>query len=292
MSNQSNLSIFVLGTAQDGGFPHVGCMGECCIDAWENPNSRRMVSSIALVDTSNKKFWIIDISPDIKDQLYALNMRYNWVKIESIEGIFLTHSHYGHYSGLLNFGLEVMNLSGISVYAMPKMTDFLLNNISTKKLVDEGNIIMQNLDENSQIMINQISHIKPFLVPHRSENTETVGFNIQGEFKSLVYIPDIDSWEKWEQDISKVIVENDYALIDGTFFSSDELKDRDMSRVPHPLISQSMDLFSILSKNDRKKIFFTHLNHTNKAINSHSSGRKSIEENGYHIAEDYMVMDL
>ena len=97
MSNQSNLSVFVLGTAQDGGFPHVGCMKNCCIDAWDNPDSRRMVSSIALVDTLNEKFWIVDMSPDIKDQLYLLQKYYNWAKIENMKGIFLTHSHYGHY---------------------------------------------------------------------------------------------------------------------------------------------------------------------------------------------------
>lgn len=38
----------VLGVAQDGGFPHMGCNKEGCNLAWEHPELRRNVSSLAL----------------------------------------------------------------------------------------------------------------------------------------------------------------------------------------------------------------------------------------------------
>ena len=41
------------------------------------------------------------------------------------KGIFLTHAHIGHYSGLIHLGKEALGAKGISVYAMPKMSFFL-----------------------------------------------------------------------------------------------------------------------------------------------------------------------
>ena len=288
----SGISVFILGTAQDGGYPHVGCTKDCCLSAWNNPSIRRMVSSIALIDENNKKIWIVDVTPDIKSQLHILKKYYSWIETKSIDGFFITHSHYGHYSGLLNFGLEVMNLKEIDVYTMPKMKNFLINNISTKRLIDDENIIIQSLCHETAIVLNENLKIIPFIVPHRSENTETVGFKIQSESKSLIYIPDIDSWNIWDQNILEVISQNDFSFLDGTFFNDDELEGRDMSKVPHPLISESMNLFSSLDKKDKRKVFFTHLNHTNKIINPNSPESDSIVRCGYNIAQDCMVIDL
>ncbi|GIS72856.1 MAG: hypothetical protein CM1200mP10_24330 [Candidatus Neomarinimicrobiota bacterium] len=46
----------------------------------------------------------------------------------NISGIFLTHAHVGHYTGLAHLGLEVRGANKIPVYAMPRMMNFLKNN--------------------------------------------------------------------------------------------------------------------------------------------------------------------
>ena len=127
--------------------------------------------------------------------------------------------------------------------------------------------------------------ITPFLVPHRDEYSETVGYKIQGPNKSLIFIPDIDKWEKWDKDIVNIASEKDYALIDGSFYTANELPGRDMSEIPHPFIIESMAKFKSLSNNDKFKIHFIHLNHTNPALTNNSNAQNQIKNTGFNIAQ-------
>ena len=107
----NTIQILVLGTAQDGGYPHTGCKGQCCRDAWNNKSLQRLIASIAIIDTKNKQFWIIDITPDFKNQL---DMIYSQFSNEyKFSGIFLTHAHVGHYTGIFELGLEILNTNKI-----------------------------------------------------------------------------------------------------------------------------------------------------------------------------------
>ena len=103
----------VLGTIQDGGFPQIDCTKACCLNQWLNPK-KKFVSSIAVVDESEKKQWIIDASPEIKFQTKLLKGKTN---IKDIEGVFLTHAHIGHYTGLMYYGNEAAGSRDLRVYA-------------------------------------------------------------------------------------------------------------------------------------------------------------------------------
>ena len=46
---------------------------------------------------------------------------------------------------------------------------------------------------------------------------------------SVLFIPDIDKWEKWGQDIRSVAGRFDYLFLDGSFYADGELPGRDMS---------------------------------------------------------------
>ena len=47
--------LLVLGTAQDGGLPQIGCREEACERARRNPDERRLVTSLAIVDPREGK---------------------------------------------------------------------------------------------------------------------------------------------------------------------------------------------------------------------------------------------
>ena len=78
---------------------------------------------------------------------------------------------------------------------------------------------------------------------------------------------------------------NDYILIDGTFFDSSEIPNRDMSEIPHPFISESIELFSDLNRFNRNKIFFIRLNHTNPVIKNNSAAYNKVLTNGFNISK-------
>ena len=186
------LFIYVLGVAQDGGYPQTGCLKKCCIGPNNKPELRRWVSSIAIVDNTNNRCWIFDATPDFREQLQMINGVTVSENPVNISGIFLTHAHVGHYTGLAHLGFEVMGANKIPVYAMPRMMNFLKDNGPWDQLVTKENIIIKSLQDGVIITINDKINITPFLVPHRDEYSETVGFNISGPNKSVLFIPDID----------------------------------------------------------------------------------------------------
>ena len=251
--SSTNPYVIVLGIAQDGGAPHAGCIKECCEEKWDNPTQHARVSSIAIVDPATKESWIIDATPDFALQLTAID--------NQLSGIFLTHAHIGHYTGLIHLGREVMGAKEIPVYAMPKMKTFLESNGPWNQLVALNNISINGISDKEKINLNERLSITPFLVPHRDEYSETVGYKIQGPNQSLVFIPDIDKWQKWDQDIKEVVNNNTYSLLDGTFYDIDELPGRDMSEIPHPFIVESMDIFNDIV--NKSGIYFIHLNVVN-----------------------------
>jgi pyrroloquinoline quinone biosynthesis protein B len=148
------------------------------------------------------------------------------------------------------------------------------------------------MEADLEIPLNRELSIYPFLVPHRSEISETIGFKIKGENSSIIYIPDIDSWEEWEIDIDKLIEDNDILFIDGTFYHEEELEGRDINEIPHPRIKDSMRILEGLDSSNRSKVYFTHLNHTNNALRDYTYEYKNIIDNGFMIAAEGLKFQL
>jgi len=286
--NSTNLPyVVVLGIAQDGGLPHAGCLKSCCKNLWGTGNNEK-VASIGIVDPKTGQSWLIDATPDFASQLHILEN----IHKTKLSGIFLTHAHIGHYSGLLQLGREVMGAEDIPVYAMPRMKSFLYENSPWNQLLSLENIKIIDLKNSKEIKLSSQLYIEPFLVPHRDEFSETVGYRVVSNKKSLVYIPDIDKWSKWDQDIFQVVLHSDFALLDGTFYSSDEIPHRDMSEIPHPFIIETMDLLDNMNSKNRKKIYFIHFNHSNPAINYTSSVSNIIRSKRFNIAKEGLKLNL
>jgi len=274
--------VMVLGVAQDAGYPQMNCKKECCKQAWENPELKRTTSCLAIVDPISKEQWIIDATPNIKEQLQLLKQK---TGTEKLDGILLTHAHMGHYTGLMHFGREVMGTDNLPVFAMPRMKTFLEENGPWSQLVEIENISLQQLKSDSTFSLNKRIKIKPFLVPHRDEFSETVGYEILINEKTLLFIPDIDKWGKWDTDITELIKKVDYAFLDATFYKNGELK-RDMSEIPHPFVEESMLLFSNLSETDKQKVHFIHFNHTNPLLIENSTAQKEVLKKRFNLAKE------
>jgi pyrroloquinoline quinone biosynthesis protein B len=280
--------VVVLGTLQDGGSPHMGCEKDCC----RNPDASRKVVSLGLIDpVSNKKF-LLEATPDFVAQTSMLKALLPSSENKLPDGIFLTHAHIGHYAGLMFLGKEAMNSKAVPVYAMPKMKSFLENNGPWSQLVSLNNIQIKPLSDGNWENISPSLRVKPILVPHRDEFSETVGFIIEGPHKKLLFIPDIDKWEKWRTDIVSLIKEVDHALIDGTFFSAAEVGNRNITEIPHPLVQESMQLFNSLSAKEKEKIMFIHFNHTNPLLIEKSPAAMKVKLNGFGIASEGMQIKL
>jgi pyrroloquinoline quinone biosynthesis protein B len=283
-SSQNSKNIYILGTAQDGGYPHAGCTKKCCAPAWQDDSLVKYVVSFALVDSAAKKWWLFEATPDIKFQLNLFNNLthgfYNYLP----DGVFITHAHIGHYTGLMQFGKEVLHTKAIPVYVLPRMKTFLEQNGPWSQLVSLGNISLQSLNPNSVLIISEKIKVETVLVPHRYEFSETAGFKIFAGTKKYLFIPDIDKWENWNTSIADEVKSADVSLLDGTFYVSDELPGRKISDVPHPLVLETMELFKNEPETIKNKIFFIHLNHTNPLLWDSGQKQKLIQA-GFRVAE-------
>ncbi len=285
-------SLVILGTVQDGGSPHIGCTRNCCKDLFGHPEKRRSVVSLGIIDPQNKKKYMFECTPDFPIQSKKLSDYASFDSTEMPDGIFLTHAHIGHYSGLMYLGKEAIDASSIPVYVMPRMKKFIESNGPWSQLVHNNNILVHPLVHNQKIKLTSNISVTPITVPHRDEYSETVGFIIEGSSKKILFIPDIDKWEKWNEDIINVIANVDFAFIDGTFYDGAELNNRDMAEIPHPFIIESMKLFGDLSASEKSKIYFTHFNHTNPALDSTSNEFKLILQNGFRIVHKDLLIKL
>ena len=281
--NQHPVSVKIVGIAQDGGYPQVGCTKACCTKYYNGELPAKMVASLSIHTDSG--YYFIDATPSFTKQVSL-----NTGKIPT--GIFLTHGHIGHYTGLMYLGREVMNTKAMPVYCMPRMQGFLVNNGPWSQLVELDNISLKSMDEESAIKLGNGITVQPFLVPHRDEFTETVGYKITKGQQSLIYIPDIDKWSNWSQDLKEVIEQNTYVLIDGTFYDATELPGRDMSQIPHPFVVETMELLKDLPKEEKAKVYFIHLNHTNPLLDKNSKEYKEVLKQGFNIAKEGITLIL
>ena len=276
--------ITILGIAQDAGFPQINCEKSCCKSYYEGKESKKLISCLGLIDKSDNRKWLFDATPDIAEQIQILKERHLQNE-RVVDGIFLTHAHIGHYTGLMQLGREALGSRNIPVYAMPKMKTFLESNGPWSQLVALKNIELQTLQNEAAVTLNPYLKVTPIVVPHRDEYSETVGYRIEGKQKTALFIPDIDKWERWEKNIIEEVKKVDYAFLDASFFRDGELE-RDMSKIPHPFTTETTTLFENEAMATKNKIHFIHFNHTNPAIKDQHKLKDSLQNLGFRFAKE------
>lgn len=281
-----HVEIIVLGAGQDAGAPQIGKGND---PAWRSPASRLLPSSLAVVDHITGERYLFDATPAITEQLQLLDALAPPKKGPlGLSGVFLTHAHMGHYSGILYFGLEAANTDEMALFAMPRMASFLRDNGPWSQLLDLGNIKIEPLTANLPHDLNETISISALPVPHRDEFSETVGFAISAGQNRVLYLPDIDSWQQWATEQGQQLGHwarlSDAIFIDSTFFDDSELPGRDMSKIPHPRVSQTMDLIDEQAPSSQGRVHFIHYNHTNPIRFPDSTQTKEVKGRGFNIA--------
>jgi pyrroloquinoline quinone biosynthesis protein B len=281
--------IYVLGNVQDAGLPHIGCQHKFCKEKFSE-FEEYFTTSIAVVDPVEKKYILFEASPDIPYQLNYLEKEiFNEFLLP--ESIFITHAHIGHYTGLMYFGREALGAKNLIIKVLPKMSNFLKTNGPWSQLVDINNIKIQNLSFGSKTNELRNITVTPIQVPHRDEYSETAGFIIEGRNKKALFIPDIDKWEKWDKNLKQLVYEFDYLLLDATFYDSKEIN-RDISEIPHPLVTETINLLDDLSPEHKNKVYFIHMNHTNLMLDPSSELTKLVVNKGFNITRLGLKLSL
>lgn len=273
--------LVVLGTAQDGGFPHAGCACPSCLGARRDPARARRVSSIGLVGASGRTL-IVDATPDFPAQAAALALEAGRERVLP-DVLLLTHAHMGHYLGLAWLGREAMDARGLVVRCTAQMAAFLRGNRPWSHLVERREVLLERLQPGEPLDFDGLE-VRSFLSPHRGEDTDTLGFEVTGPRRRALYVSDADV-------LPPALVERirdaDVAFVDGTFYAPDELPHRDILAVRHPFVRESVQALA----GARGEVWFTHLNHTNPLLRHDPAQRPPLPP-GFGVAFDGQVVVL
>ena len=267
----------LLGVAQDGGVPQAGCRCPRCTRALHDPAQPHPVASLGIVDRPARNYWLIDATPDFPTQLGRMAARY---PDSAFAGIFLTHAHMGHYAGLVHLGPESLNATRLPVFCSPRMATFLTKNLPWSGLVINGQIDLQVLDGDDPVRLSPRLTIRPVVVPHRDEYSDTLAYVVEGLARTLFYCPDINSWSRWDHPVDQFFRGMDIALLDGTFYNPSEVPGRDLDLIPHPFVVDYPGIFTGVET----KIYLVHLNHTNPLFDQ-GPQRKRLQQQGYRVGE-------
>ena len=289
--------VLVLGTAQDGGLPQIAGRAAPDVAARRDRTRRRLVASLLIVDPRSGRRWLVDATPDIREQVewaegHPPGAAAGTGRPPLFDGIFLTHGHMGHVAGLLQLGREAYGARGQVVHATESLSALIETQAPWELLVRLGHVRMERLAPGEPVVLAPDLVLTPVAVPHRAEYTDTVGFLVRGPHRTLLYLPDIDAWESWNRVLEDVLHTVDVALLDGTFFSGDELPGRSMAEVPHPRIRTTLARLAALPPEIRARVWFTHLNHTNPATDPASSASATIRTAGSGVAAELQVFEL
>lgn len=244
--------LVVLGIAQDAGIPHLNCQQALCASIRAGKRRAEKVSSLGLVERASGRAYLFDATPDFREQVHALTGG------RPPDGVFLTHAHIGHYTGLMYLGRESINARAVPVYATNRMLEFLSTNGPWSQLITLGNIERRPVEVDRFVVLEGGVRVTAFRVPHRDEYSDTVGYRIEGPRQSALFIPDIDRWEKWERSIREIANTVDLAFLDGTFASPTEVN-RNIEEIPHPMMERTRELL----RGGKARLWFIHINHTN-----------------------------
>ncbi len=275
------LEVRSLGSAQDAGMPHLNCFAETCVQARAN-GVHASVAALAVVGYEG--WYLIDATPDLPTQIHEMG--------SMPSAILLTHAHIGHYTGLMFLGREGMNAKAMPVYCSAAMANFLSTNAPWSQLVELGNIELRGFGHplygENVVELEERLLATAIPAPHRDEFADTHGFMFAHAFSSskprpVLYLPDIDSWSAWDEDLLTVARDAAAIVVDGTFWDDNELGGRDMSAIPHPRVRETMDLLQEIVDAGECEVVFTHLNHSNPLWNPASPEAAELARRGYKV---------
>lgn len=283
LSQATEVEVEILGAAQDGGLPHLGCRQERCLRALADPKLRKRVACLGV--RAGASLFLVDATPDIVSQIPDLQRGAARAARRPMEGILLTHAHIGHYLGLAQLGREALSADAVPVYGTARMCDYLTANGPWSLLVTAGHVRLVPIEPGKPFELATGLTAEAVSVPHREEFTDTVGYLLRGRRQSLLYIPDIDRWEPLSPPIETLALRADHLLLDGSFWDpATELAARDPRLVPHPPVPETMSRLASLAR--ERRVVFIHLNHTNPLWDVDSLERKRLETAGMKVGEE------
>ncbi len=273
------VEVTLLGVAQDGARPQAGCIQPCC--AGLTADDTMFPVSLGIIDDSGAGHLI--------EATRYLGEQFRIWGAASLDSVWLTHAHFGHVDGLGLFGKETMASRDLDLHVSDEMFHLMEETPQWALMLKQG-VFQDRVFQNGELISkSERLSIIPIVIPHRDELSDMHAFLICGANKRLLFFPDHDSWQQTldchrQPDIRSWLrhLQVDIALLDGTFWSEEELGGRSQQDVPHPPVKQTLQMLGERKAGD-PEIIFIHLNHTNPLYDESSLAYEEVTSNGWKV---------
>lgn len=282
------VELVVLGIAQDGGLPHFGCEKACCVAA-RRTGRVLFPAALGVVDrragAGAEQLLLVEATPRIEEQVAMLHdlAGVHGRGRQPVDAVLTTHAHLGHYLGLAWFGREVASSQRVPVHCTPRFATFLRQHGPWKQLVELQQLEVREFTIGTAFAPWPGLTVTATAVPHRDEFSDTVAFTIRGPQRAVLFVPDIDAWERAPGLLEQLLAGVDIAYLDGTFFDGSELPERNLAEIRHPLMTRTMELLAAQAKARPGVLRFLHCNHTNPVLHD-AAVRARVEAAGFALA--------
>jgi len=261
------LELFVLGIAQDGGLPHFGCNRPCCETARRDGRVLHP-ASLGVVDHDSGELLLLEATPAVERQVAMLHELAGTADRgrRPVDAVMLTHAHIGHYLGLAFFGREVASTAALPTFCSPRMAAFLREHGPWRQLIELQQLELREIGTRTEFEPLPGLFVTAIAVPHRDEFSDTMAYRLRGPNRTVLFVPDIDSWRHAEDLLEELLEGVDVAYLDATFYDGSELPERDLAEIRHPLMTDTMQRLESIARARPGVVRFIHLNHSNPAL--------------------------
>ena len=292
----------VLGSAAGGGVPQWNCGCPHCASARAGRIPRRTQSSFA-VSSDGEAWWLINVSPDIAQQIEAFEpLQPRALRGSPIAGILLTDANVDHMGGLAV--LRQSGARGFTIWSSAVVRSLALEQVAFAPFAMPPHRWETFLDGQSHALDDRLS-VSAIAVagttPGYAGRMEAPGAVVAiavadretgGRLLAAPVFAAVDPV------LRNALASADVAFIDGSFYADDELADfgvdgkaaRRLGHLPAGGADGSLALLASEARGTR--VIYAHLNNTNPLVDPASAAYTEAETHGFAVAEDGLMLTL
>nr|WP_304214957.1 pyrroloquinoline quinone biosynthesis protein PqqB [Fredinandcohnia onubensis] len=307
----SKIRIRVLGVAAGGGFPQWNCACPNCSGVRDGDiKLKPMLQSSLAISANDKDWYLINAGPDVSRQIETFSELHAGPGIREtpLAGVILTDAELDHSIGLLSlregshltiYGTETVRKCLHTAFpVIPMLKNYCswewqsLHPDCKERIGDtsEGSLLIETIP---------VSRKPPLYAQSYHDSPEEiweVGLLLQNERsgKCVAYFPTLDTMTA---EIESALHRADILLVDGTFWSEDELvalgatkrNARDMGHLP---ISGTSGIIESLATFSAERKILIHINNSNPILKKGSKEADILEQHGIEIAYEGMELEV
>jgi pyrroloquinoline quinone biosynthesis protein B len=291
----------ILGSAAGGGVPQWNCSCPNCAAARRGERPCRSQSSFA-ISADGKRWWLVNVSPDVAAQIEAFApLQPNETRGTPIAGFLITDANVDHLGGLAvlrqdgDHHFELYSSATVRAVAktQPAFAPFAGAPHHWHTVASDESFV---LDERLHVRVVAVPGLTPGYDGRRAVIDAVVAYEIgdAGGTSSVLFAP---VFAAFEAPLREAVSRCDLALLDGSFWSDDELSELGVAKAAQslghlPVGGPDGSLAALGPLPQATRVGYVHVNNSSPLLDPDSHAARAARDAGTFVTEDGMEFAL